>query len=88
MIIVKSNTYHRPLLIVADSLLTLIVSIADTEKTGGQYLKSSVHEIAKGASALEEYQVHTVNSVLVNDISEEWRGYDVKQNKEVDTKGL
>jgi len=65
MVIGKNNAYHRPLLIVAGSLLAVLVLIAVAGKSGGQYLASSAAEIAKGrADALAEYQVDSANSAL------------------------
>jgi len=40
----KSNTYQRTFLIVAGSLLALLVVIAVSGKSGGQYLQSSAQE--------------------------------------------
>ena len=68
MVVGKSNTYQRPLLIVASSLLALFVWIAVAGTSGGHYLQSSVHEIAKGAVALADYQVDSTNLVLTKDI--------------------
>mmetsp|Transcript_32015 Transcript_32015/g.35633 ORF Transcript_32015/g.35633 Transcript_32015/m.35633 type:complete len:137 (+) Transcript_32015:86-496(+) len=60
----KSNTYQRPLLIVASSLLVLLVLIAVAGKSADQHFKSSAQEIIKGASALADNQVDTANSEL------------------------
>jgi len=70
MVIGKINTYQRTFLIVAGSLLTLLVWIAITGTSGGQYLTSSAAEITKGgAGALAEYHVDTANSALNKDSS-------------------
>ena len=37
-------------------------------KSGGQYLESSVHGIAEGASALTEHEVYSANLELIKDI--------------------
>mmetsp|Transcript_5208 Transcript_5208/g.5785 ORF Transcript_5208/g.5785 Transcript_5208/m.5785 type:complete len:160 (+) Transcript_5208:84-563(+) len=79
----KSNTYQRPLLIVASSLLVLLVLIAVAGKSADQHFKSSAQEIAKGAGALADYQVDTANSALEMDIfgmsansgNEKWCGF-------------
>ena len=60
-VIRKSNTYQRPFLIVAGSLLAVLVLIAVTGQNGGQHLQSSAHEITEGVSALADYQVDTTN---------------------------
>jgi len=44
MVIGKVNTYQRTFLIVAGSLLALLVVIAVSGKSGGQYLQSSAQE--------------------------------------------
>ena len=64
----KSNTYQRPIIIVAGSLLVLLVWIAVTGKSVGQPFKSSVNEIAEGAGALADYQVDTANLAVTKDI--------------------
>jgi len=68
LIIGKINTYQRPLLIVAGSLLALLVLIAVAGKSGGQHLQSSAHENAKSAVALADYQQDSANSALTKDI--------------------
>jgi len=68
IVIGKSNTYQRPLLIVAGSLLTLLVWIAVAGTNDGQHLKFSAYEIAEGAVALADYQVDSTNLALTNDI--------------------
>jgi len=68
VIIGKSNTYQRPLLIVAGSLLALLVWLAVTGKSGRQYFKSSVQEMHEGAVALADYQVDSTNLALTKDI--------------------
>ena len=68
MVIGKSNTYLRPLLIVASSLLALFLWIAFGGKSGGQHLQSSANEVAKDAVALADYQVDSTNLALTNDI--------------------
>eukprot|EP00751_Fragilariopsis_kerguelensis_P030133 CAMPEP_0170924618 /NCGR_PEP_ID=MMETSP0735-20130129/11777_1 /TAXON_ID=186038 /ORGANISM="Fragilariopsis kerguelensis, Strain L26-C5" /LENGTH=183 /DNA_ID=CAMNT_0011324505 /DNA_START=134 /DNA_END=686 /DNA_ORIENTATION=+ len=69
-VIGKRNTYQRPLLIVAGSLLALLVWIVVTGKSNGPYFKSSAQEITKdaGTVALADYQVDTGNSALKNDV--------------------
>merc|ERR1712238_328888 len=64
MVIGKINTSQHTLLIVAGSLLALLVLIAVTGTSGGQHLQSSVHEIAKVAVALADYQVDSSNLAL------------------------
>ena len=66
--IVKGNIYQRPFLIVASSLLTLLVWIAVTGKSGGHQLTPSAYEMADGAVALTDNQVDTAQSVLIKDI--------------------
>jgi len=70
MIIGNSNTYQRPFLIVAGSLLALLVLIvgAGTIGGGGQHLQSSAYEITEGAVALADYQVDSANLALTKDI--------------------
>jgi len=68
MVIGKINTYQRPLLVVAGSLLALLVWIVLTGESGGQPFKSSAHENTQGVGALEDYQVDTANLVLTKDI--------------------
>mmetsp|Transcript_40521 Transcript_40521/g.45660 ORF Transcript_40521/g.45660 Transcript_40521/m.45660 type:complete len:158 (-) Transcript_40521:353-826(-) len=68
VVIGKSNTYQRLILIVTGSFLALLVWIAVTSKNGGHYFKSSAQEIAKGAGALADYQVETANLALTKDI--------------------
>ena len=75
------------MLLAAGSLPALLIWISIIDKTGGQYLKSSVHDIGEGAGALAKYQVDTVNLALVNAVFEMKR-VDIKQNKEVDTEQL
>ena len=58
------------LLLVAGSLPALLIWISITDKTGGQYLKPSLHDIGEGAGALVKYQVGTVNLALVNAVFE------------------
>ena len=57
-------------MIVAGSLLALLVWTNVTDKTGSQYLKSSVHENAEGAGAHAEYQVDTAKLAFKNKVSE------------------
>jgi len=64
----KSNTYQRPIFIIAGSLLALLVWIAVLGKSVGQDFKSSVHEIAKGAVVLADYQADSANLALTKDI--------------------
>mmetsp|Transcript_5209 Transcript_5209/g.5786 ORF Transcript_5209/g.5786 Transcript_5209/m.5786 type:complete len:133 (+) Transcript_5209:84-482(+) len=64
----KSNTYQRPLLIVASSLLVLLVLIAVAGKSADQHFKSSAQEIAKGAGALADFQLDSANLTLTQDI--------------------
>ena len=64
----KSNTYQRPLLIVASSLLALLVWIVATGQSGGQHLQSSAYGIAGGAVALADSQVDFANLALTKDI--------------------
>ena len=68
VVIGKSNTYQRPLLIVAGSLVAFLVLIAVAGTSGGQYLQSSVHEVAEGAVVLADYQLDSDNLVLTKDI--------------------
>jgi len=68
MVIGKSNTYQRPFLIVAGSLLALLVWIAVAGTSGGQHLQSSAYEITEGAVALKDYQGESANLALTNDI--------------------
>jgi len=68
IVIGKSNTYQRPLLIVAGSLLALLVLIAVAGTSGGQHLQSSAHKMAKGVVALADYQVDSTNLALTKDI--------------------
>mmetsp|Transcript_22314 Transcript_22314/g.25577 ORF Transcript_22314/g.25577 Transcript_22314/m.25577 type:complete len:127 (-) Transcript_22314:136-516(-) len=68
MVIGKSNTYQRSFLIVAGSLLVLFVWVAVAGKSGGQPLKSSTHDNAKGAVALVDYQEDSANLALTKDI--------------------
>jgi len=68
MIIGKINTYRHPLLIVAGFLLVLLVWITATGKSGGQQLQPSANEIAEGAVALADHQVHTANVAIAIDI--------------------
>ena len=68
MVIGKSNTYQRPLLIVAGSLLALLVLIAVAGTSVDQHLQSSTHEITKGAEALSDYQADSANLALTKDI--------------------
>jgi len=68
MVVGKSNTNQRSLLIVAGSVLALLVWIAVAGTSGGQHLQSSAHEIAKDAVALEDYQVDSANLALATDI--------------------
>ena len=64
----KSNTYQRPLLIVAGSLLALLVLIAVAGTRGGKYLQTSLDDIAKGAVALANYRVDFSNLTLAKAI--------------------
>jgi len=65
----KFNTYQRPLLIVAGSLLAFAVLMAVTGTHGGQYLTSSTAKITKGgAAALAEYHVDNGTSEFTKDI--------------------
>ena len=66
--VVKGNTYQRPFLIIAGSLLTLLVWIAVAGKSGGHQIKSSAKEITEGADALAVYQIDTTNLALAQDI--------------------
>ena len=68
LVIGKINTYQRPLMIVAGSLLALLVLIAVQDTNGGQHLQASAHEITKGTVALAEYQVDSTNLAHTNDI--------------------
>jgi len=70
MIIGNSNTYQRPFLIVAGSLLALLVLIAGagTIGGGGHHLQSSAYEITESALALADYQVESANLALTKDI--------------------
>ena len=68
MVVLKINIYQRTFLIVARSLLALLVLIAVTGKSDGQYLQSSVNEISEGAVALASYQVDSSNFALIKDI--------------------
>jgi len=64
----KSNTYQRPFLIVANSLLVVLVLIAVAGKSGGQHLKSSAYEFAEGTSALTDYHVDSTNLATIDNI--------------------
>mmetsp|Transcript_28085 Transcript_28085/g.30273 ORF Transcript_28085/g.30273 Transcript_28085/m.30273 type:complete len:124 (+) Transcript_28085:57-428(+) len=64
----KSNTYQRPIFIIAGSLLALLVWIAVLGKSVGQDFKSSAQEITEGTSALVDYQVDSANLALTKDI--------------------
>jgi len=80
-VIGKSNTYQRPLLIIAGSLLAFLVLIVAAGTSGGQHLQSSAHEIVKGAVALTENQVDSTNVALSKDIFglvdvEGWKCFD------------
>ena len=68
MVIGKSNTYQRPLLIVAGFLLALFVWITITNKKGGHYFNISAQKIDNGADAIADYQVDTANLALTKDI--------------------
>ena len=68
VVIGKSNTYQRPLLIVAGSLLALLVLIAVAGTSGVQHLQSSAHEIAEGDVSLADYLVDSANLALTKDI--------------------
>jgi len=68
MVIGKINTYQRTFLIVAGSLLALLVLIAVAGISGGQHLKSSVHEIVQGFVELADYQEDSTNLALTKDI--------------------
>jgi len=67
-VIGKSKIYQRPLLIVAGSLLVLLVWVAGVGQSGGQHLTSSVHEIAKVAVTLVDYEEDSTNLALTKDI--------------------
>jgi len=66
--IMPGNTYQRPVLIVAGSLLTLLVWIAMAGKSAGPHFQSSAHEMADGAVAVADYQVDSTNLALTKDI--------------------
>ena len=66
--IFNGHTYQRPFVIVAGSLLTLLVWIAVSGKSGGHQLTPSAFEIVEDADALANYQVDTAQSVLIKDI--------------------
>jgi len=68
MVVGISKIYQRPFLIVAGSLLTVLLWLAVTGKSGGQHSKLSAHEFDKAASVLADYQADTANSALVKDI--------------------
>jgi len=68
LVIRKSNTNQRSFLIVAGSLLVLLVWVAVAGKSGGQPLKSSTHDNAKGAVAIVDYQEDSANLALTKDI--------------------
>jgi len=79
MVIAKgNNTYQQhPFLIVAGSLLALLVFVAITGPSGGQYLKSSTpDDMAQGTGALAGYEVdtaiaaHSLDIFGLNDVSE------------------
>ena len=65
---VQSTTYQRSFLIGAGFLLTLLVWIAVSDKSGGHQLTPSVYEIVEGWNTLTDYQVDTAQSVLIKDI--------------------
>jgi len=66
MVVEKSNTYQRQLLIVAGSSLATLVLTAVTCKTAG-YSLVYTGDFAKSRGALVDYQVNTANSVLAKD---------------------
>ena len=66
--IMEGNTYQRPVLIVAGSLLTLLVWIAMAGKSSDHQLTPSVYEIAEGADTVKNYQGNTAQSVFIKDI--------------------
>ena len=66
--IMQGNTYQRPVLIVAGSLLTLLVWIAMAGKSAGPHFQSSAHEMADGVVAVADYQVDSTNLALTKDI--------------------
>ena len=78
----KSKTYQRPLLIVAGYLLALLVWIAVTGKSDGQYFKSSVQEMPVGAVELSDYQVDAANLELARKLKKKTRkGQKSKKNQ-------
>eukprot|EP00751_Fragilariopsis_kerguelensis_P017056 CAMPEP_0170852614 /NCGR_PEP_ID=MMETSP0734-20130129/11987_1 /TAXON_ID=186038 /ORGANISM="Fragilariopsis kerguelensis, Strain L26-C5" /LENGTH=130 /DNA_ID=CAMNT_0011223065 /DNA_START=130 /DNA_END=522 /DNA_ORIENTATION=+ len=69
MVIGKSNTYQRPLLIVTGSLLLLLAVIAVAGTSGGQHFQSSAaQESAEGAVTLTNYQVDSAYVALTKDM--------------------
>ena len=66
--IMQGNTYQRPILIVAGTLLTLLVWIVMTDKSAGHHFQSSAHEMADGTVALADYQIDSANLALTKDI--------------------
>jgi len=66
-IIDNGKANERSIFIIAGSLLALLLLIVAGQNVG-QDLSSSANEIAKGASALADYQVDTANSALTNNI--------------------
>eukprot|EP00751_Fragilariopsis_kerguelensis_P014077 CAMPEP_0170777590 /NCGR_PEP_ID=MMETSP0733-20121128/11872_1 /TAXON_ID=186038 /ORGANISM="Fragilariopsis kerguelensis, Strain L26-C5" /LENGTH=185 /DNA_ID=CAMNT_0011120823 /DNA_START=68 /DNA_END=626 /DNA_ORIENTATION=- len=67
VVIDNGNANKRSFLIIAGSLLALLVLVVAGQNVG-QDLSSSANDIAKGASALADYQVDIGNSALTNDI--------------------
>jgi len=68
LVIGKSKTFQRPLVIVAGSLLTLLVLIVVTGTSGGQHLQSSTQMIAQEEVALRDYQLDSATLALTQDI--------------------
>ena len=68
VVIGKSNTYQRPLLIVAGSLLALLVLIAVAGTSGVQHLQSSTHENTEGVVSFADYHLDSANLALTKDI--------------------
>jgi len=67
VVINNGNANKRSFLIIAGSLLALLLMVVAGQNVG-QDLSPAANEIAKGASALADYQVDTSNSALTNDI--------------------
>ena len=66
--IMQGNTYQRPVLIVAGSLLTLPVWIAMAGKSAGHHFQSSAHEVSEGAVALADNHADSTNIALTKNI--------------------